>query len=154
GAGQGGVAARAGIPEAAGVHHDGDAVEGDADRLGGSDVGRHVGVYAVPHHPPLVERVEKYSDRHLPAPLNGDVGGEGLGIGYQVGLTGHEVERDVLAALKLIVAADGRDSLLVVGGAIEGAIDHGALLHNAVATFPAHRDVEHDIEGPEGFEAF
>src|SRR5262249_39831350 len=72
----------------------------------------------------------------------------------QVGLTGHDVERDVLAVLELVMPADGLDALLIAVRALEGAVDDGALLHNAVAIFPAHRDVEHQVERPERLEAF
>src|SRR5262249_27490622 len=72
----------------------------------------------------------------------------------QVGLTGHDVERDVLAVLELVMPADGLDALLIAVRALEGAVDDGALLHNAIAIFPAHRDVKHQVERPERLEAF
>ena len=153
-AGQGRVAARPGVVVAAVMDDDDDAAEAVADGLGGAHIGAHIDVFVLGPEQALVERVEHDGDRLDLAELRGDVGNQHAVLGDQVGLPRHDIERHVGALGDGVVPAQGLDALLVAVGALEGAVDDGALAHIAVAIFPAHGHVQHEVEGPEALEAF
>src|SRR5258705_52049 len=75
-------------------------------------------------------------------------------VGDQVCLPRHDVKRHLLVIVDLVMPAQGLNALLIPVASLECAVDDRSLPHGVVMVFPAHGDVQPQIQGPEGLEAF
>ena len=152
GAGERGVATRAGTVAAAVVDDDDETIEGPAQHIGGLHVGAHVHVGAFRSDQGLVKRVDADHNRLLVGALRADRRDQRLMLDDEVEPLRHQEERRVgVAGVAFVYTCltEGLDAFLEAVRALEGAIDDRASNRAAPAPFPAKDDVHEQVKDAE-----